>query len=117
MSDCKKQSEAKYRERNSPPFPANKCKTLKKRGNDGFMYKSISNKNGVFRWVKWSSPSVKTRKLSTSKKLTLKELKFLTDKYRLKSSGTKKELAERLIHLRGHRMNKTDLKKVEQILA
>ena len=117
MSDCVKKYETKYRERNSPPFPANKCKTLKKKGNDGFMYKSIGNKNGVFRWVKWSSPSAKTRKLASSKKVTLRDLKFMADKYRVKTSGTKKELAQRMIHLRGQRINKADLKKLESVLS
>ena len=87
------------------------------KGNDRFMYKSIGNKNGVFRWVKWSSPSAKTRKLASSKKVTLRDLKFMADKYRVKTSGTKKELAQRMIHLRGQRINKTDLKKLESVLS
>ena len=115
MSECVKKYESKYRQRNSPPFPANKCKTRKKKGNDGVMYKSISSKNGVFRWVKWTSPSVKTRKLASSKKVTLKDLKFMADKYRVTTSGTKKQLAQRLIDLRRN-MNKTDLKKLESVL-
>jgi hypothetical protein len=41
---------AKYATRPSPPFPANKhCGEVKK-GNDGNMYKSVANKNGVCAW-------------------------------------------------------------------
>ena len=44
--------EKKYLLRDSPPYPANEfCgKTMK--GNDGKLYESKKNKNGVCRWVK-----------------------------------------------------------------
>lgn len=50
---CKKQTTKKYLERASPAYPANdpdcqgKIKTR-----DGVKYKSVPNKNGVYRWVK-----------------------------------------------------------------
>lgn len=42
----------KYSKRPSPPFPANDFCGKKKKGNDGKMYISKPNKNGVCRWVK-----------------------------------------------------------------
>ena len=35
MSGCVKQNTKKYSDRNSPPFPANKCCGERRRGNDG----------------------------------------------------------------------------------
>ena len=53
---CKrlKRSTLKYNRmsRVSPPFPANEmgCRKLVKRGNDGRMWRSTGNANGVFTW-------------------------------------------------------------------
>lgn len=49
---CVKQTSKKYTERPSPPFPANECRDMTKRGNDGSMYESVAASNGVYRWVK-----------------------------------------------------------------
>ena len=45
----------KYANRPSPPRPANDpgCRDRVRRGNDGLLYQSVSNKNGVYRWVKY----------------------------------------------------------------
>ena len=40
----------KYANRPSPPFPANKNCGKTKKGNDGNLYKSVPNKNGVCAW-------------------------------------------------------------------
>lgn len=48
---CGKQISKKYTSRSSPPYPANKCCGKQKKGNDGKMYISISDKNGRCRWV------------------------------------------------------------------
>jgi hypothetical protein len=48
-SKCRRSSRRKYTERNSPPFPANKCCYLKRRGNDTLMYNSVPSKTGC-RW-------------------------------------------------------------------
>jgi hypothetical protein len=40
VDTCSKQSTKKYKSRNSPPFPANKCCGLSKKGNDGKLYTS-----------------------------------------------------------------------------
>ena len=44
----------KYANRPSPPRPANDpgCRDKIRRGNDGLLYQSVSNRNGVYRWVK-----------------------------------------------------------------
>lgn len=42
----------KYKERGSPPFPANKHCGKKMVGNDGVTYLSKPNKNGVCAWKK-----------------------------------------------------------------
>ena len=57
----------KYCNRNSPPYPANKCKsTTQKKGNDGNMWKLAKTKSGVQRWVKTSKK--KTKKKSTRRR-------------------------------------------------
>lgn len=47
---CTKQTTKKYTSRPSPPFPANTCKGLYKKGNDGRRYLSSIDVNGVYRW-------------------------------------------------------------------
>ncbi len=51
---CDVQSLSKYQKRPSPPRPANdaSCKGKTFVGNDGNLWKSQPNVNGVFRWVK-----------------------------------------------------------------
>ena len=51
-SDCVIQTSAKYNSstRKSPPYPANKCRGKILRGNDGNMYRSASNINGIYTW-------------------------------------------------------------------
>jgi hypothetical protein len=48
---CKKVNDKKYLERNSPPFHANECKEVIKKGNDGKMYISKKDKNNVYKWI------------------------------------------------------------------
>lgn len=47
---CVKQTLKKYTTRKSPPYPANKCKTKKRKGNDGKFYISKA-KGGTYKWV------------------------------------------------------------------
>lgn len=49
---CSKSYRQKYRNRPGPQYPANDCKNMRKKGNDGNYYISAPNKNGIFRWVK-----------------------------------------------------------------
>lgn len=51
-STCASISTKKYTDRPGPPYPANDCKLKRKRGNNGYWYKSEPDKNKVFRWKK-----------------------------------------------------------------
>jgi len=126
MSDCVKIETRKYSFRNSPPYSANKCKSIKKRGNDGNLYVSQPDKNGTYKWVnvnknktlknktlKKKAPNNKTLK----NKATSKDLQMLVKKYEVTKSGSNRDIAERLVNLRGAFIkNKTDRKIIEQFL-
>ena len=47
---CSLQSTSKYMSRKSPPYPANNCCGMTKRGNDGNMYRSSGSKH--CKWTK-----------------------------------------------------------------
>jgi len=47
---CVKQTTAKYTNRPSPPYPANECCGRLMEGNDGRVYRSNPNRNGVCAW-------------------------------------------------------------------
>ena len=49
---CTLQETKKYQDRPSPPYPANECHNKRMMGNDGLLYISQGNKNGIYRWVK-----------------------------------------------------------------
>lgn len=100
----------KYSLRNSPPYPANKCKTMKKKGNDGNYYLSEPDKNGIYKWVKVNK--------NKTVKATKKDLQILVKKYKVTKSGSNKEVAERLVRLNAPFIkNKTDRKIIEQFLT
>ena len=48
----KRTKNTKYANRPSPPYPANENCGKTKKGNDGKMYFSKANKNGICRWIK-----------------------------------------------------------------
>ena len=121
MSECVKIETRKYSFRNSPPYSANKCKSIKKRGNDGNLYVSQPDKNGTYKWVNVNKN--KTLKHKSTKNKTLKnkatseDLQMLVKKYEVTKSGSNSEIAERLVNLRGAFIkNKTDRKIIEQFL-
>lgn len=93
---------------------------MKKRGNDGAMYVSQADKNGVYKWVPVSNAKSKaTLKNKTAKetKATSKEIQMLAKKYMVSPSGSAKELAHRLVELRGASVtNQTDRRIIEQFL-
>ena len=67
---CVKQDSKKYKSRPSPPFPANKCKGKTKKGNNGKMFKSKPDANGVHKWVAVvSTGKNKTKKATKTKKV------------------------------------------------
>jgi hypothetical protein len=111
MNECIQIKTQKYSLRNSPPYPANKCKSMKKKGNDGKFYLSQPDKNGTYKWT-----NVNKNK-TLKNKATKKDLQILVKKYEVTKSGSNKELAERLVKLRGQLIkNKTDRKIIEQFL-
>ena len=83
MKKCsKKETTKKYLSRPSPAYPANECKFMKKKGNDGTMYKSVKNSQGVYRWQKAST----TTKTTTRRKISSKCKKQTTKKYMTRKS-------------------------------
>tara|TARA_B110000971_G_scaffold221203_1_gene267365 strand:- start:10263 stop:10604 length:342 start_codon:yes stop_codon:yes gene_type:complete len=112
MSECIQKSTNKYAFRNSPPFPANQCKSMKKKGNDGLYYLSEPNKNGTHRWVQIN------KKKTLKQRATKIDLQMLAKKYGVTKSGTNKEIAERLLHLREYLIkNKTDKQIINQFVS
>jgi len=121
MSDCVKIETRKYSFRNSPPYSANKCKSIKKRGNDGNLYVSQPDKNGTYKWVNVNKNKTLKHKSTKNKtikgKATSEDLQMLVKKYEVTKSGSNSEIAERLVNLRGPFIkNKTDRKIIEQFL-
>ncbi len=76
---CKIQTVKKYKERNSPPYPAQECKGKQKKGNDGKLYKSESDKRGIYRW-KLISNKTKKNKKTQSKKRIIQRSKYVLSK-------------------------------------
>ena len=110
MSKCVKETNFKYRIRRTPRYSANKCKSKKKIGNDGSLYKSVSNKKGVYRWIKVN------KNYNVRKRISLKSLKNMAFRYKITTSGTKKQIAQRLINLRGKYLKVKDRKQLNNIL-
>jgi len=104
---CTKKTQTKYRTRNSPAYLASDCKTAKKKGNDGNYYVSTPDKNGVYKWIKTTTKTAKTKvkinktikvaKVSSTKQsaeITMEEIQKIIKKNRMSKSGTKLELAK-----------------------
>ena len=111
MNECIKIKTDKYTFRNSPPYPANKCKSIKKKGSDGKFYLSQPDKNGIYKWIKIN------KNKTIKNKATKEDLQRLTEKYSVTKSGSNREVAERLVRVTGFVIkNKTDRKIIEQFL-
>ena len=108
---CKKVYSLKYDYRSSPPYKANKCKNTRKKGNDGIMYISKKDKNGVYRWKR----SNKT--LKKNKTITMKDLQRMAKQYHITKNGSKKQLAKRILLLRKHLISKKNKKILDEILS
>ena len=65
--DCKKSHTKKYKIRPGPPYPAQDCKSHVKKGNDKLYYKSVPDKNGVYKWKNIESIKSKAKKKTKSK--------------------------------------------------
>lgn len=108
---CKKIYSLKYDYRPSPPYKASSCKNTRKKGNDGFMYVSKKDKKGVYRWKRANKTLKRKRKT-----LTMKDLQRMADHYNITKSGSKKELAERILRIREHLMSTKDKKALNDYL-
>jgi hypothetical protein len=85
---------------------------MKKKGNDGKYYISQPDKNGTYKWV--NANKNKTLK----NKATKEDLQRLVKKYEVTKSGSNREVAERLVQVKGFLIkNKTDRKIIEQFLV
>ena len=118
MNECIKLKTDKYSFRNSPPYPANKCKTMKKKGNDGKYYISQPDKNGTYKWVNVNKNKTIKNNKTLKNKATKEDLQRLVKKYEVTKSGSNREVAERLVQVKGFLIkNKTDRKIIEQFLV
>ena len=118
MNECIKLKTDKYSFRNSPPYPANKCKTMKKKGNDGKYYISQPDKNGTYKWVNVNKNKTIKNNKTLKNKATKEDLQRLVKKYEVTKSGSNREVAERLVQVKGFIIkNKTDRKIIEQFLV
>ena len=68
-SKCIELKTKKYQSRNSPPYPANDCIGEVKKGNDGKNWKSVPNKNMIYKWM----PAEKKDSRNMTKKQTDKQ--------------------------------------------
>jgi hypothetical protein len=117
MNECIKIKTNKYSFRNAPPYPANKCKSIKKKGNDGKFYVSQPDKNGTYKWINTNTNTNKNKTFKNKNKVTSEKLQMLVKKYKVTKSGSNKEIAHRLVSLRGHYIkNKIDRNIIEQFL-
>jgi hypothetical protein len=112
MLGCVKIGARKYSVRNSPPYSANKCKSMKKKGNDGNHYISQPDKNGVYRWVIFNK-TLKNKTTKETSKATLQDLQMLAKKYLVSPSGSSNAIANTLVELRGASIK---IKKHRQII-
>jgi hypothetical protein len=76
---CIKLKTKKYRLRGSPPYSATDCPGKTMKGNDGGMYASKADKNGVYKWIKTTktakmAKTTKTAKTTTKTETTVKKL-------------------------------------------
>jgi hypothetical protein len=99
---------------------------MKKRGNDDKMYLSQPDKNGIYKWINAkknktvkskATESKATESKATESKATKEDLQRLVKKYEVTRSGSNREVAERLVKVKGYLIkNKTDRKIIEQFL-
>jgi hypothetical protein len=95
-----------------------------KRGNDGNMWTIIITDKGVHRWSRFNPTTKnKTIKKTTTNKVThtvgisQEQLVKMTKKYHVTSSGSKKQLADRLWRISGSSISAKDLAKIVHLLS
>jgi len=97
-----------------------------KRGNDGNMWTIVVTDAGVHRWSRVKKQTNKTVKNKTkttlsepveNENITQEALIKMTKKYHVTSSGSKKQLAQRLWYVSGSTMTAKDLHKIVHLLS
>jgi hypothetical protein len=93
-----------------------------KQGNDGNMWTIVVTDSGVHRWSRVKNKTNKTVKNKTVLPETVKDISQetlikMTKKYHVTSSGSKKQLAERLWYVSGSTMTAKDLHKIVHLLS
>ena len=97
-----------------------------KRGNDGNMWTIVVTDSGVHRWSRVKKQTNKTVKNKTkttlsepveNENITQEALIKMTKKYHVTSSGSKKQLAQRLWYVSGSTMSAKDLHKIVHLLS
>ena len=91
---------------------------MKKKGNDGKYYISQPDKNGTYKWVNVNKNKTIKNNKTLKNKATKEDLQRLVKKYEVTKSGSNREVAERLVQVKGFLIkNKTDRKIIEQFLV
>ena len=97
-----------------------------KLGNDGNMWTIVVTDSGVHRWSRVKKQTVKNKTVKNKTKTVLSEpvkdisqetLIKMTKKYHVTSSGSKKQLAQRLWYVSGPTMTAKDLHKIVHLLS
>ena len=94
-----------------------------KLGNDGKIWTIVVTKSGVHRWSRIKNKTVKNKTKTTlsepveNENISQKALIKMTKKYHVTSSGSKKQLAERLWSISGSTMSAKDLHKIAHLLS
>ena len=97
-------------------------------GNDGNMWTIVVTDSGVHRWSRVKNKTVKNKTVKNKTKTVLSEplenknisqetLIKMTKKYHVTSSGSKKQLAQRLWYVSGSTMTAKDLHKIVHLLS
>jgi hypothetical protein len=95
-----------------------------KLGNDGNIWTIVVTNSGVHRWSRVKSKTVKSKTVKNKtalyeplENITQETLIKMTKKYHVTSSGSKKQLAERLWSISGSTMSAKDLHKIAHLLS
>ena len=97
-----------------------------KLGNDGNMWTIVVTDSGVHRWSRVKNKTVKNKTVKNktvlpepveNKNISQEALIKLTKKYHVTSSGSKKQLAQRLWYVSGSTMSAKDLHKIVHLLS
>ena len=105
MPSCTKQSSKKYLQRKSPAYSANSCCGQTKKGNDGKMYVSKKDKNGICKWSLKRSASKENKKSSGKKASPTKRRKTSGKKVSPKRTS-KKSSSTKVKHSATHKLLK-----------